>query len=71
MIGRHPSACLFERGKWKERRDIWIVKRIPLASNGHDPMRGRPNKTSKMEGYHLKSYRAGEGLSILFSSPKE
>jgi hypothetical protein len=32
---------------------IYGLKKIPLASNGHDPMRGRSNKTSKMEGDHF------------------
>jgi hypothetical protein len=46
--------------------DIGIEKRIPLASNGPDPKKGRPNTNTKMEGYHLKSCRAGEELSMAF-----
>jgi len=47
-------------------RDIGVEKRIPLARSGHDPMRGKPIKTSKVEGYHLQTYRTRKGLSIPF-----
>jgi hypothetical protein len=68
-MGKGPASA-YMKDVNEKKGGIYGLKKIPLARSGHDPMRGKSIKTSKMEGYHLQTYRTRKGLSIPFSGPE-